>query len=94
MNKKFFNKDMYLRPNGTINFPNLQSNARIFVDTVWQRSAEDNAKGFEFFANLWKTPGLKHKGVLEGKGKSEEKKSTKEKPIEVKEKLVEAKEKK
>lgn len=82
MNKKFFTKEMYVRANGTINFPNLQSNAKLFVDTVWQRSAEENAKGFEFFASLWKTPGLKHKGVLEGKAskkKDEPKEESKEK---------------
>lgn len=74
MNKKMFNRETYIRENKTINFPNLQANARLFVDTVWQRSAEDNAKGFEFFASLWKTPGLKHKGVLENKEKAETKK--------------------
>lgn len=79
MNKKFFTKEMYIRPDKTINFPNLQANARIFVDTVWQRSAKDNADGFKFFASLWEEPGLKHKGALEGKEKPKEKKPTKEK---------------
>ena len=79
MNKKIFVKDVYIRPNGTINFPNLQANAKIFIDTVWQRSAEENAKGFEFFASLWNTPGLKHKGVLEGK-EPKAKEEPKEKP--------------
>lgn len=71
MNKKFFTKEMYIRPDNSVNFPNMQANARVFVDTVWQRSAEENAQGFEFFASLWRTPGLKHKGVLEGKVKKE-----------------------
>ena len=79
MNKKFFTKEMYIRPNGTINFPNLQANARLFVDTVWQRSSEENAEGFEFFASLWKTPGLKHKGVLEGKVQKKKPESKEEK---------------
>lgn len=81
MNKKFYIKETYIRPNNTVNFANLQANARLFVDTVWQRSAEENAKGFEFFASLWRTPGLKHKGVLEGKVTTE-KETTKSEPKE------------
>ena len=81
MNKKFYIKETYIRPNNTVNFANLQANARLFVDTVWQRSAEENAKGFEFFASLWHTPGLKHKGVLEGK-EPEKKEAVKAEPKE------------
>ena len=48
-----------------MDYSNFMTNVKLYVDTIWQRSAADNAKGFEFFAELWRTKGLKHRGVLE-----------------------------
>jgi len=67
MNKNTFNRDVYFNKNGSMRFSEFQSNVKIFVDTVWQRSKEENAKGFEFFASLWREKELKHIGVAERK---------------------------
>lgn len=67
MNKKTFNKEVYFNKNGSLRFSEFQSNVKIFVDTVWQRSKEENAKGFQFFADLWRDKDLKHVGASEKK---------------------------
>lgn len=65
MNRYTFMKDAYIDKNGRMDYSNFMTNVKLYVDTIWQRSAADNAKGFEFFAELWRTKGLKHRGVLE-----------------------------
>ena len=65
MNRYTFMKDAYIDKNGRMDDSNFMTNVKLYVDTIWQRSAADNAKGFEFFAELWRTKGLKHRGVLE-----------------------------
>ena len=66
MNPKNLNKDLFIK-NGNLNYIQFQASIKLFTDTVWQRSAEENAKGFEFFASLWREKGLKHRGALEGR---------------------------
>ena len=65
MNRYTFMKDAYIDKNGRMDYSNFMTNVKLYVDTIWQRSAADNAKGFEFFDELWRTKGLKHRGVLE-----------------------------
>ena len=65
MNRYTFMKDAYIDKNGRMDYSNFMTNVKLYVDTIWQRSAADNAKGFEFFAELWRTKGLKHRGALE-----------------------------
>lgn len=67
MNEQMFVKETYIFPNGIMNFPNFQAYVKLFTDTVWQRSKEENAKGFEFFASLWRDEALNHTGVFEQK---------------------------
>lgn len=65
MNPYTFKKETYIRRDGGMNFPNFQAQVKLFADTVWQRSKEENAKGFEFFASLWREESLKHRGACE-----------------------------
>ncbi len=65
MNPNAFRKETYIRADGGMNFPNFQAHVKMFADTVWQRSKEENAKGFEFFASLWKDANLRHRGACE-----------------------------
>lgn len=65
MNRYTFMKDAYIDKNGRMDYSNFMMNVKLYVDTIWQRSAQDNAEGFQFFADLWRTSGLKHRGALE-----------------------------
>lgn len=78
MNKKTFVREIYFNKNGSLRFSEFQSNVKIFVDTVWQRSKEENAKGFEFFADLWRDKDLKHVGAFEKRLATSAAKPTKE----------------
>ena len=77
MNQYTLNIDTYILPNGQLNFPNYQANLQLFVATAWQRSKKENAEGLKFFASIWDSPKLVHRGVNESvKPAQEEKKKT------------------
>lgn len=82
MNKEMFNKGVYFNKNNTINYAVALSYIQFFASTMWQRSAEDNAKGFEFFASLWRDKNLVHRGALEQVTKKKEKPQPKEESAE------------
>lgn len=71
-----FNKDSYIRKNKTMNYPNFMANLNYFVQTIWMRSSEENAEGLQFFADLWRTEGLIHKGAITSKPKKATKKQS------------------
>lgn len=79
MNANTFNMATYIMSNGQLNFPNYMANLQLFVNTSWQRSKKENADGLKFFASIWESDKLVHRGATERLIKEEPKKEEKKK---------------